>query len=40
MMKLGVCENWRTCWYAVPNWQQMWSAVESGSLGLSLDGNW
>ena len=36
MLRPGVCWDWRTSWYAVLNWQQMWSGVESGSLYMTL----
>ena len=32
MFSVGVCRDWRTSWYAVSNWQWMWSGMESGSL--------
>ena len=46
MLRQGVCQDWRTSWYAVSNWQRMWSGVESGSLCMTLTdqhswkGNW
>ena len=36
MLRLGVCWDWRTNWYAVSNWWQMWSGVDSGSLCMTL----
>ena len=36
MLSLGVWRNWRTNWYAVSNWQRMWSGVKSGSLSMTL----
>ena len=31
-----VCRDRRTSWYAVSNWRQMWSGVESGTLCVTL----
>ena len=36
MLRPGLCQDWRTSWYAVSNWQQMWSRAESGSLCMTL----
>ena len=36
MLSPGVYCDWRTNWYAVSNWQRMWSGVESGSLCMTL----
>ena len=36
MLRPGVCRDWRTSWYAVSNWQQMWSGVESDILCMTL----
>ena len=36
MLILGVCRDWRTSWYAVSNWWQMWSGVEFGTLCMSV----
>ena len=36
MLSPGVCWDWRMSWYAVSNWQWMWSGVvESGSLCMT-----
>ena len=36
MLRLGVCQEWRTSWYLDSNWWRLWSGVESGSLCMTL----
>ena len=36
MFRPGVWRDWRTSWYAISNWWQIWSGVESGSLCMML----
>ena len=39
-VETGVCQDWRMSWYAVSNWQQMWSGVKSDSLTLTYQHSW
>ena len=36
MLRPGVWCDWRTGWYVVSNWRQMWSRAEFGSLCMTL----